>query len=148
MHPFFVASYHPAFTSAQCSRPDDDDQTEISVKVCLQHLLNNLYTFKHLVVLLWLFFRSVVVVVVLLCCCRLFVVVSVARVGVAVLAVFRSVVVVVALLCCCRLLVVVSVARVVVAVLLSLHICDSKLEQQVSLGVQAYVYQFLYYSYS
>ena len=94
--------------------------------------------------LLWLFFRSVfvVVVVVLLCCCRLFVVVSVARVGVAVLAVFRSVVVVVVLLCCCRLLVVVSVARVVVAVLLSLHICDSKLEKQVSLGVQAYMYQF------
>ena len=63
-------------------------------------------------------------------------------VGVAVLAVFRSVVVVVVLLCCCRLLVVVSVARVVVAVLLSLHICDSKLEKQVSLGVQAYMYQF------
>ena len=52
------------------------------------------------------------------------------------------------LLCCCRLFVVVSVARVVVAVLLSLHICDSKLEEQVSLEVQAYMYQFLYYSYS
>ena len=80
---FFVASYHPAFTPVQCSRHDDDDRTENSVKVCLQHLLNSLYTFKHLVVLLWLSFRSVVVVVVvvvvvLLFCCRLFVVVSVA----------------------------------------------------------------------
>ena len=60
-------------------------------------------------------FRSVVVV--LLCCCRLFVVLSVARVGVAVLAVFRSVVVVV-LLCCCRLFVVVFVACVGVVALL------------------------------
>ena len=54
-------------------------------------------------------FRSVVVVV-LLGYCRSFVVVSVVRVGVVVLAVLRSVVVVVVvLLCCCRSFVVFGV---------------------------------------
>ena len=59
----------------------------------------------------------------LLCCCRLFVVVSVARVGVAVLAVFFGQSSFVVLLSCCCSFVVVFVGCVDVVVLLLLHVC-------------------------